>query len=51
MKKVINIKIEVDNMSDEDFEELKKFAEKLNKKKEDRPFTKRVIDDILKKER
>ena len=51
MKKIINIKIEVDNMSDEDFEELKKFAEKLSKKKEDRPFTKRVIDDILKKER
>ena len=38
-------------MANEDFEELKKFAEKLNKKKEERPFTIRIMDDILKKER
>lgn len=49
--KTINIKIEVGNMSNEDFEELKKFVEKLNKKKEDRPYTRRIINDILKKER
>lgn len=49
--KTINIKIEVDNMSNEDFEELKKFVEKLNKKKEDRPYTRKIINDILKKER
>lgn len=49
--KTINIKIEVDNMSNEDFEELKKFVEKLNKKKEDRPYTRKIVNDILKKER
>lgn len=51
MKHIIKINIEVDNMSDKDFEELKKFAEKLSKKKEDRPHTIRIMDDILKRER